>query len=89
MAVTPTIFVSRDIGVHHTANLPEFVLQVLPGGLEAQIGDEAALPVYQARQIQHESQEVQELLADRNGYAESKATLQTKDSCGTVYASSL
>lgn len=39
-----TILVSSNVGVHHVADLPKLVLQVLPGCLEAQIRDEAALP---------------------------------------------
>jgi hypothetical protein len=68
--MTPTIFVSCDVGVHHITDLPELVLQVLPGGLKAQIGDEAALPTHHTRQCQYESQEMQEVLADRNGCTE-------------------
>ena len=39
-----TILISGDIGIYHVAHFPKFVLQVLPGSFEAQIGDEAALP---------------------------------------------
>lgn len=39
-----TILISGDIGIYHVAHFPELVLQVLPGSLEAQVGDKAPLP---------------------------------------------
>ena len=39
-----TVLVSSNVSVYHVADLSELVLQVLPGGLEAQIRYKAALP---------------------------------------------
>jgi hypothetical protein len=57
-AATHTIFVPRDIGIHDVANLPEFVLEVLPGGLETQVGDKATLPAHQLQHFQCQSRKV-------------------------------